>query len=66
MELEIKDYHEAEALYNAIETQLEGMATESLERDRLEKIRYRVEMLMVEYQESTRGNHTAIFRGDST
>ena len=57
MELEIKDYHEAEALYNAIETQLEGMATESLERDRLEKIRYRVEMLMVEYRENTRGHH---------
>ena len=55
MNLEIKDYHEAEALYNAIETQLEGMAMESLERDRLEKIRYRVEMLMKEYRENTRG-----------
>ena len=50
MKLEIKDYHEAEALYSAIETQLEGTATDSLERDRLERIRYRVEMLMVEYK----------------
>lgn len=57
MTLEIKDYHEAEALYNAIETQLEGMAAESLERDRLEKIRYRLEVFMKEYRENTRGDH---------
>lgn len=51
MSLEIKDYHEAEALYNAIETQLEGMAMESLERDRLLVLRYRLEALMKEYRE---------------
>lgn len=51
MILEIKDYHEAEALYNAIETQLEKTPMESLERDRLESIRYRLEVLMKEYRE---------------
>ena len=55
MELEIKDYHEAEALYNAIENQLEGMAVESLEKDRLLEIRYRLEVLMKERKEYLRG-----------
>ena len=55
MKLDVKDYHEAEALYNAIETQLEGMAMESLERDRLEKIRYRLELLMASIKGYLRG-----------
>ena len=55
MNLKLKDYHESEALYNAIENQLEGMAVESLEKDRLLEIRYRLEVLMKERKEYLRG-----------
>ena len=52
---ELKSLFEAKALYEAIETQLEGMAVESQERDRLLVLRSRLEDLISEYQENTRG-----------
>lgn len=41
--LPLKSVFEAEALYNAIETQLEGMSVDSQERDYLLIIRHRLE-----------------------
>jgi len=48
--LEIKNVFAAQALYEAIETQLEGMAVDSQEKDYLLAIRARLEQLIKENQ----------------